>query len=467
MSKSLQNYPDVNEVFNRDGSDAMRWFLMASPVVRGGTLIVTEEGIREGVRQFILPLWNSWYFFSLYANADGYEASRSFASTDPLDRYILAKAGQLVREVGAHLEGLDTTSAAESLRAFAEILTNWYVRRSRDRFWEGMNGENGKPANAQAFDTLYTVLETVARVAAPMAPLVTEELWRGLTGGRSVHLTTWPDAAEFPVDDELVTAMDEVRQITSQALALRKTRRLRVRLPLAKITVVTSKPELLKPFVDILRDELNVKSVELIEQQADSAENYGIVHTLAVNARAAGPRLGKQVQVAIRGAKSGDWSETDGVVTAGGIVLEPQEYDLTLQAGASNDAAGGPALTLLSGGGFVLLDTETTHELEAEGIARDAIRAVQEARKHAGLEVSDRIVLALNAAPELAGALSTHADLIAGETLAIGFAVQATPDIEEIARHLHQPGDGVFVSASTALGAEKAPLVITIDTTGV
>ncbi|MGO3146879.1 MAG: isoleucine--tRNA ligase [Leucobacter sp.] len=467
MSKSLQNYPDVNEVFNRDGSDAMRWFLMASPVVRGGNLIVTEEGIREGVRQFILPLWNTWYFFSLYANADGYEASRSAASTDPLDRYILAKTGQLVLEVGAHLEGLDTTSAAESLRAFAEILTNWYVRRSRDRFWEGMSGENGNPANAQAFDTLYTVLETVARVAAPMAPLMTEELWRGLTGGRSVHLTTWPDASEFPVDDELVTAMDEVRQITSQALALRKARRLRVRLPLAKITVVTSNSRLLQPFVDILRDELNVKSVELIEQEADSAADYGIVHTLAVNARAAGPRLGKQVQLAIRGAKSGDWSETDGVVTAGGIMLEPHEYELTLQAGSSNDETGGPALTLLSGGGFVLLDTETTHELEAEGIARDAIRAVQEARKHAGLEVSDRIVLALNAAPELADALSTHAELIAGETLAIGFAVQATPDIDEVMQDLHQPGNGVFVSASTALGAEKAPLVITIDTTGV
>ena len=464
MSKSLQNYPDVNEVFNRDGSDAMRWFLMASPVVRGGNLIVTEEGIREGVRQFILPLWNSWYFFSLYANADGFTAERRTDSSDPLDRYILAKTGDLVREVGAHLDGLDTTSAADALRAFAEVLTNWYVRRSRDRFWEGVNGENGAPENAQAFHTLFTVLETVARVAAPLAPLVTEELWRGLTGGRSVHLTEWPDAAEFPEDPELVAAMDEVRQITSQALALRKARRLRVRLPLAELTVVTARPASLTPFTEILREELNVKQVTLIEQTETSAADHGVVQTLAVNARAAGPRLGKQVQQAIKAAKSGDWAEDDGVVVAGGIALEPHEYELTLRVGDGSDA--GPALGLIPGGGFVLLETETTPELEAEGIARDAIRAVQEARKNAGLEVSDRIVLALNAEPAHAAALETHAALIAAETLAVGIAVQEAIGIDAIVDDLQSPGGGVFVTGARAIGVDKAPLVITIDTTG-
>ncbi len=461
MSKSLQNYPDVNEVFNRDGSDAMRWFLMASPVVRGGNLIVTEEGIREGVRQFILPLWNSWYFFSLYANADGLEAKRSTASTDPLDRYILAKTGRLIREVGGHLEGLDTTSAAEALRAFAETLTNWYVRRSRDRFWEGVTGENGKQENRQAFDTLFTVLETVARVAAPLTPLVSEELWKGLTGGRSVHLADWPDASEFPNDDELVSAMDEVRQITSQALALRKARRLRVRLPLSSLTVVTSRPAALEPFVDILCDELNVKSIELVQQTETSAESYGIVHTLSVNARAAGPRLGKQVQAVIKAAKAGDWTEENGVVTAGDIVLEPNEYELTLHVGDGADA-----ITLIAGGGFALLDTETTPELEAEGIARDAIRAIQEARKNAGLDVSDRIVLALNAAPEFAEALEAHTDLIAGETLAEAIATQETEHVDEVAKNLPSYGEGVHVSAASALGTEKATLVVTIDATG-
>ncbi|MBO2990047.1 isoleucine--tRNA ligase [Leucobacter tardus] len=465
MSKSLRNYPDVNEVFDRDGSDAMRWFLMASPVVRGGNLVVTEEGIREGVRQFLLPLWNTWYFFSLYANADGADARWRTDSAHPLDRYILAKTGALVHEVETHLEGLDTTSAAESLRGYAEVLTNWYVRRSRDRFWEGTSGENGKPAHADAFDTLYTVLETVSRVAAPLAPLTAEALWRGLTGERSVHLTDWPDAAAFPEDLALVDAMDEIRQVTSQALALRKARRLRVRLPLAQLTVVTAQPDALESFASMLQDELNVKHVRFAQQTESSAAEHGIVQTLAVNARAAGPRLGKQVQVAIAGAKSGDWSEQDGVVVAGGIALEPHEYELTLQtAGRAEENA---ALALLPGGGFVILDTETTPELAAEGIARDAIRAVQEARKNAGLEVTDRIVLALNAASEHAPALETHADLIAAETLAVAFAVRATEDLEAVHAAPDHGLDGqVFFSTAEALGAAKAPLAITIDAEG-
>ena len=462
MSKSLQNYPDVNEVFERDGSDAMRWFLMASPVVRGGNLVVTEEGIREGVRQFILPLWSTWYFFSLYANADGVTASRSTTSSDPLDRYILAKTGDLVRTVQQHLEALDTTSAAEALRSFSEILTNWYVRRSRDRFWEGASKN---PAHQQAFDTLYTVLETLVRVAAPLAPLVTEEIWRGLTGGRSVHLTEWPAADEFPRADALVDAMDEIRQITSQTLALRKSRGLRVRLPLSALTVVTAQPAALEPFADILRDELNVKSVVFTQQTASSAAEHGIVHTLTVHARAAGPRLGKRVQEAIKASKTGDWSESEGVVTAGGIVLEEGEYELTLRVG---DTDAEDALALLSGGGFVLLSTQTTPALEAEGIARDAVRAVQEARKQAGLDVSDRIALALEASPEHAAAIETHSDLISAETLALDLRVRSVDD-EVLASALQGQGTSetsTHVTAARALGAAKDPIAITIEAAG-
>ncbi len=459
MSKSLRNYPDVNEVFDRDGSDAMRWFLMASPVVRGGNLIVTEEGIREGVRQFLLPLWSTWYFFSLYANADGIDGEWRTDSEDPLDRYILAKTGSLVREVEEHLEGLDTTSASEALREYAEVLTNWYVRRSRDRFWEGVGGENGRDSNRQAFDTLYTVLETVSRVAAPLAPLVAEELWRGLghtggrSAGRSVHLEDWPDADAFPVDDELVEAMDELRQITSQALALRKAERLRVRLPLAELKVVTSRKHALKPFTGILAEELNVKRVKLKGLKQDSAEKHGIVQTLAVNARAAGPRLGKQVQQVIKAAKAGDWSEADGVVTAGGIELEAGEYELTLSTGGDSTGSDGEqAIALLPGGGFLLLRTGTTPELEAEGIARDAIRAVQEARKNAGLDVSDRIVLALSAEPGHVPALEEHSGLIAGETLATAISVASSEE-----------PSASSATVANALGTAKDPLGITIE----
>ena len=460
MSKSLRNYPDVSEVFDRDGSDAMRWFLMSSSVLRGGNLVVTEEGIRAGVREFMLPLWSSWYFFATYANAaqeGGYEASWRTDSTDVLDRYILALTGDLVRGVAEDLEGLDSTSATEKLRDFSDALTNWYIRRSRDRFWVGITDDE---TSREAFDTLYTVLETLTRVAAPLIPLVSEQVWQGLAGGRSVHLQDYPDADAFPAAEDIRSAMDAVRDISSTANALRKQHKLRVRLPLQSLTVVTNGTTGLAQFEAILREELNVKSVELVEAVDGIGAQYGITQRLVVNARAAGPRLGKQVQQAIMGAKNGDWSETDGVVTAGGLALVEGEYELALEAGG---VAEGTAISLLPGGGFVLLDTVTTPELEAEGIARDAIRVVQEARKNAGLEVSDRIVLALNVAPAIAEALNTHAELIAAETLAVGFAVQATEGIDELVKTVTSPGDGVFCSGTTALGSDKGAIIVTIE----
>lgn len=428
MSKSLRNYPDVNEVFNRDGSDAMRWFLMASPVVRGGNLIVTEEGIREGVRQLLLPLWSSWYFFSLYANADGYEAQRNTNSQDVLDRYILSKLGRLIADVTDDLDNLDSTVAATRIRDFVEVLTNWYVRRSRDRFWLGTKAD---VSNAQAFDTMFTVLETLCRLVAPLAPLVSEKIWQGLTGERSVHLTDWPSASEFTIEDELVDTMDTVRQVTSSALALRKQRGLRVRLPLSSLTLVIKNSRALKPYLDVLRDELNVRDVNFVELAESSASEYGITHQLTVNARAAGPRLGKQVQDVIRATKVGDWSVDSGVVVAGGIELEPGEYELTLSV--SSVDADHVALALLEEGGFVLLDTVLTPELEAEGLARDVVRAVQEARKQAGLEVSDRIQLSLALDPHGAASCRANANLISQETLAT--TIEITEDAPADASH--------------------------------
>ncbi|MDQ1127152.1 isoleucyl-tRNA synthetase [Microbacterium sp. SORGH_AS 505] len=431
MSKSLRNYPDVSEVFDRDGSDAMRWFLMSSSVLRGGNLVVTEEGIRSGVREFLLPLWNAWYFFSTYANAAGgpdgagYEARRRTDSTNVLDRHILALTGDLVRGVAADLEALDSTMAAAKLREFAEALTNWYIRRSRDRFWVGVDAAD--PTTTEAFDTLYTVLETLTRVAAPLIPLVSERIWQGLTGGRSVHLEDWPDADEFAPASDIREAMDTVREVSSVANALRKKEGKRVRLPLANLTVAVGGADALAQFEDIVREELNVKAVQVVELTDGLAEQYGISQRLAVNARAAGPRLGKQVQHVIKGAKAGLWSEQDGVVVVDGIALEPGEYDLTLEAGG---VAEGTAIALLPRGGFVLLDTTTTPELEAEGLARDVIRAVQDARKAAGFEVSDRIALQLTfddtGDAEAVAAAFDVAD-VAGETLAVADLV-ATAD---------------------------------------
>jgi len=419
-SKSLRNYPDVFETFDRDGADAIRWFEMSSSVIRGGNLIVSEEGIRAGVREFLLPLWSTYYFFTLYANAAGVSATWRTDSTNLLDRYLLAKTHQLIVDVTTELDALDSPMAAAKLRDFADVLTNWYVRRGRDRFWAG--------DDAQAFDTLYTVLETVARVAAPFIPLIAEELWRGLTGGRSVHLTDWPDAAQFPADDGLVAAMDRVREVASAGLALRKAKNLRVRLPLAKLTVVTAAGGL-ATFDDILRDELNVKEVVVQNLEEHSLEAFGITRRLSVSARALGPRLGKQVQQVIQAAKAGDWVSTSSTtVTVGGVLLEPGEFDLELEA-----ASEASAIAFLPDGGFVILDTEITPELEAEGLSRDIIRAIQDTRKAAGFEVSDRITLALTgSSTDDIAALEKFAESIAAETLTVemSFAVSADPETE-------------------------------------
>ncbi|MDX6322751.1 MAG: isoleucyl-tRNA synthetase [Propionibacteriaceae bacterium] len=416
MSKSLQNYPAVSEVFDRDGADAMRWFLMSSPILRGGNLIVTEQGIRDGVRQVMIPLWNAWYFFSLYANVAsggaGYDAKINTGSTDVLDRYILAKLRQFNETVTRELDRLNVAAACDATRTFLEVLSNWYIRRSRDRFWDGESAESHA-----AFDTLYTVLETTSRVVAPLLPLTTEEIWRGLTGGRSVHLTDWPDAADLPADDALVAAMDRARELCSVGSGLRKAEGLRVRLPLAKLTVVAPAAAELEPFVPLITDELNVREVELVDLATASEGDFGVKQSLQVNARAAGPRLGRDVQQAIKGSKTGDWSVAeDGTVVSGGITLVDGEFSLQTVVSDTDDDDH-RAVAMLAGSGFVILDTEVTAELAAEGLARDLVRAVQQERRTADLQVSDRINLTVAGSPETLAAVRAHAELIKTETL--------------------------------------------------
>ncbi|MGH8964698.1 MAG: class I tRNA ligase family protein, partial [Actinomycetes bacterium] len=370
MSKSKGNYPEVTEVFDRDGSDAMRWFLMASPILRGGNLMVTEQGIREAVRQALLPLWNSWYFLTLYANAAGVDGQWRTDSPELLDRYVLAKLHDLVVDVAARMDRYDIAGACDSVRGFCDVLTNWYVRRSRDRFWAGQ---------PEAIETLHTVLEVTCRVAAPLLPLTTEVIWRGLTGQRSVHLTDWPDPATLPADPDLVTAMDRVRQVVSAALSVRKARGLRVRQPLSQLIVAAPDAAALAPFTDLIRDEVNVRSVQLTEDVAAHGR-----FELTVNARACGPRLGGDTQKVIRAVKAGDWERgPDGVVTAGGIPLLEGEYTERLVAADLGESAALP-----SGSALVVLDTVVTPELAPEGIARDLVRVVQQARRQAGLEVT-------------------------------------------------------------------------------
>ncbi|MGY4646002.1 isoleucine--tRNA ligase [Cellulomonas sp. URHB0016] len=428
-SKSLRNFPDPAQMWDVYGSDAVRWSLMSSSILRGGNLVVTEEGIRDGVRQVLLPLWSTYYFFTLYAGAAaggaGYVAKpvdpARAGTLPPMDRYVLARTRDLVVTVTEHLDAYDIAAACEAVREHLDVLTNWYVRTQRDRFWA---------EDADAFDTLWTGLEQLTRVMAPLAPLVTEEVWRGLTGGRSVHLTDWPSPESVVRDEALVTAMDEVRAVVSTALGLRKAAGVRVRQPLRTLTVAVDHPSALEPYLGLLVGELNVKAVDLVRADTGAAERFGITQRLAVNARAAGPRLGRGVQAVIKGARTGTW-RTD---AQGGVVvtiedgtdvpLEPAEYELTtVVATADNGSEPAAAAAVLAGGGFVVLDLTLDDDLRAEGYARDVVRAVQDARKAAGLQVGDRIVLTLDVPAEHLAAVEAHRDVIGRETLAVSIEV--------------------------------------------
>ncbi|MCG7580316.1 isoleucine--tRNA ligase [Mycolicibacterium sp. OfavD-34-C] len=422
MSKSLRNYPDVTEVFDRDGSDAMRWFLMASPILRGGNLIVTEQGIREGVRQVLLPLWNAYTFLALYAPRKG---TWRTDSTHVLDRYILAKLAVLRDDLTVALDECDISRACDQLRQFTEALTNWYVRRSRSRFWD---------EDADAIDTLHTVLEVTSRLAAPLLPLITEVIWRGVTGERSVHLSDWPQSDVLPADPQLVADMDLVREVASTGSSLRKAKKLRVRLPLPKLTVAVDDPGRLAAFADLISDELNVKAVELTDDIAAHGR-----FELTVNARVAGPRLGKDVQAAIKAVKAGEGVvNADGTLTAGPAVLLPEEFSSRLVAADPEFTAALP-----DGAGLVVLDGNVTPELEAEGWAKDRIRELQELRKTTGLEVSDRISVTMAVPADKLAWAQAHRDLIAHEILATSFEFGETADGADI-------GDGVRVALQKA-----------------
>ncbi|ATU19676.1 mupirocin-resistant isoleucine--tRNA ligase [Bifidobacterium choerinum] len=442
MSKHLRNYPDVNGVFNKYGSDAMRWFLMSSPILRGGNLIVTSEGIRDTVRQIMLPVWSSYYFFTLYANAandgNGYDARRvrpdEVDGLAQMDRYLLARTRQLIADVTRDMDAFAISDACDAVADYIDMLTNWYIRNSRDRFWN--EDEN-------AFNTLYTALEAFMRVLAPLAPMEAEAVWRGLTGGESVHLGDWPYLTDpdtgadtelgrvLQENGALVAAMDKVREIVSATLSLRKANKMRVRQPLAKLTVVVDEPSQVDVYDALLKSELNIKAIDYL--MLDEAAEHGlkIVEELKVNARAAGPRLGKQVQFAIKASKSGAWHADpktgDPVIETpdGEITLQGDEYDITRrveEADASERA--NSASSILPSGGFVILDLALDDALIAEGYARDVIRAVQDARKAAGLDVTDRIDLTLSVPQDDIAKVERFEDLIKSETLAVSLTLQ-------------------------------------------
>ena len=401
LSKRLRNFPDPEEVFAAYGADAMRWYLLSSPVLRGSDVTIEEKGLAEPIRLVCNPIWNTWYFLSMYANADGLGGRVRTDQTGVLDRYVLAKTRRLVEDVTAAMDTYDLAGATGHISSFLDALTNWYVRRSRDRFWRPVNAgaTPSTPVNAgatpstpgappddkqDAYDTLHTVLEVLCRVAAPFLPFLTEAVYRGLTGQRSVHLEAWPDADELPSDPDLVEAMDLAREVCSAGHSIRKAAGRRARLPLSSLTVAAPGASRLLAYTDLIADEVNVQQVKLVETVGELAETV-----LNVIPAALGPRLGARTQHVIAATRRGDWSRlSDGTVEAGGVQLEQGEFELRLRPSDP-----GSARTLPGEVGIVALDLETTAELEAEGLARDVIRFVQRARRDAGLKVTDRIRL--------------------------------------------------------------------------
>jgi isoleucyl-tRNA synthetase len=418
LSKKLRNYPDPVEVFESHGSDALRWYLMSSPILRGGDLRIATDAsdITEVVRLVINPIWNAYSFFTLYANADGYTAQRRTDATGLLDRYILAKTAALIDSVTSRMNTYDIAGACADVQLFLDALNNWYIRRSRERFWAPGGGTDSvtEQNKQDAYDTLFTVLTTLVKVVAPLLPLVAEEIYLGLCGegpegNASVHLERWPDSSDFVHDSDLVTHMDQVREVCSVALGLREDRRLRARLPLSKLTVASRNTSGLTELTSLIRDEVNVKEVVLTDDLTSVGQ-----FILRPVAAVLGPRLGKAVQQVIQAAKAGDWVQNpDGTVTVAGQVLNATEFELALEP-----REGVAAAPLRGSDAVVELDVEVTAELAAEGMARDLVRMVQQARKDEGLQVTDRIKLTLLLPPELAEGIDPHMKWMSDQVLA-------------------------------------------------
>ena len=421
LSKRLRNYPDPSEVFDTLGSDALRWFLVSSPILRGGNLSIDREGkeIAKASRKALIPLWNAFYFFTLYANAEGLKAKEIRDPKDVLDRYVLAKTRDLIKGLTEKLDACDIVGACADVSDFLEIMNNWYIRRSRARFWDTANG-------TEAFDTLYTVLVALTKAIAPLLPLTCEYIYRALTGEESVHLTDYPDYTQFKAQDALVADMDFVRAVCSTAKAVREENKLRNRLPLASMTVAGNNAQRLNAYADLLKDEVNVKEVRLVSDVAALADNMLYIFTPVV-----GKRLGRFMKDILTASKTNDWTKNaDGTLSIAGQTLNADEFELRLVLKDGNAGQALPDNTAV-----VVLDTQVRPELEREGIARDFVRVIQQKRKDSGFDVSDRIgVSYASDSAAVLQALSEYAAYVKEQVLAVSFAQteNLTGDTEEV-----------------------------------
>jgi isoleucyl-tRNA synthetase len=420
MSKSKGNVVDPFAVLDRFGADALRWYFFSSKQPWDGYRF-SEETIAEGVRLFFNTLWNTYGFLVLYENAAGEAAAADAdpptAATD-LDRWVLSRLGATVETVTDRLDAFDATVAAREISAFVDDLSNWYVRRSRRRFWDG---------DPRAFATLRECLVTVSQLLAPFAPFMADEIYDNLDGtAGSVHLTDWPAAPER--DRALESAMATAREAVALGLRARAGAKVGLRRPLREAVVVASGRErdALEAMADIVADELNVKALRFVDE-ADELGSYD----LKPNYRTLGPRFGKNMPQVAAAIEALDGDHVAVALREGrtvGVNVDGHDHELT----ADDLLVGLQPLDGFQvereGGHAVALDLAMDDELRREGWAREVVRAVQNARKDAGLEVSDRIALTLGGDGTLLEAVREHERYVAGEVLATAVTFDGNGD---------------------------------------
>ncbi len=426
MSKSKQNFPPPEQIFDSFGADALRAYLIHSPVVRAEPLRFSEDGVRDVVRTVLLPLHNAHGFFVQYANIDGWTPAAPrppVAERAEIDRWLLSHLQTLIRSVDEQMELCRLYNVVPQVLRFIDDLTNWYIRLSRRRFWRSADDAEGQADKAAAYATLYEALVTFAKVLAPFLPFRAEMLYRNLvvdaghqTGDcDSVHLCDWPTVDEALVDEALERDVQWTRDVVRLGRRLRERHRLKTRQPLRAITIVhhdAAPRAALEAHVDLLTDELNVKEVRVREEGDELA-----AITCKPNFKALGRRFGKQMKEAA--AVIGGWGSAEFRRLDAGEALEvlgqPIRSDDVI---VRRDPA--PDVVIETEGAIIVaLDTELDDALVAEGIARELVSAVQKLRRDQGLEVTDRIALALHTDDEaLRRALDAQEGWIAGEVLA-------------------------------------------------
>lgn len=395
FSKSLHNFVDPAEQLEAFGADAIRLFIQGSTFLKAEPVPVDKNGnvFNETIKTILTPLWNAYHFFTLYANAGNITANNDASSENTLDKYILAELNVLIKTVGNALDEYKPDVAIKEFVRFLDVLNNWYIRRSRTRFWD---------EDQTAFNTLYVVLTTLCRCLAPFAPFISEYIYKNLTGAESVHLTDFPTASD--VDEQIVNNMRRVQMVVSVGNKLREQYKLRNRLPLADMTVAGTD---LSEYTDIIADELNVKNVKFASTTTEFADSFVYLITPKI-----GARLGGALSTIIPAVKKGEYKIDGDKLIVGKYTLNADEFEnrLTLRDGVTGAA-------LPDNTAVVVLNTETNAELVAEGLANDTLRFIQDTRKAIGLDVSDRIKMTYNADPALSMAIESHKKRIMSDAL--------------------------------------------------